>query len=288
LTMTVMQVLIMRCSGQLFALPATMVEQVRTLKPQALETVCQSGEVDWQSNRYPLHDLRDLLAFAGQVHEPQAFTPIVLVRGGSQRAAIRIDELVAHEEVVIKEIGSQLANVSGVVGAAVRGGGEIVLILNPIRLTQQRPLPASLRQPQVPAQAPVAAEEEETGAAATVLIVDDSLTVRKITGRVLAKKGYRILEARDGVEALECLEGNRPELVLLDAEMPRMDGFEVLRRMRGDPLWQSLPVMMITSRTAEKHRNHAMELGASAFLGKPFEEQQLLNQVAELIEKAAA
>ncbi|UCH47733.1 MAG: Hpt domain-containing protein [Betaproteobacteria bacterium] len=282
LSMTVMQVLVMRCGGQFFAVPAMMVEQVRTLKPQALETVCQAGLVDWQSHRYPLHNLRELLGFAEASHEAQAFTPVVLLRGGAQRIAIRIDELVTHEEVVIKEIGSQLVSVSGMLGAAVRGGGEIVLILNPIRLAQEEPVPMPLRRRES------VATVDKAPAIATVLVVDDSLTVRKITNRVLSRNGYRVLEARDGVEALESLENDRPQIVLLDAEMPRMDGFEVLRRMRSDPNWRELPVMMITSRTAEKHRNHAMQLGASAFLGKPFEEQQLLARVAELIEQAAA
>ncbi len=282
LTMTVIQVLMMRCAGQLFAVPAMMVEQVRTLKPQALDTVCAAGVVEWQSHRYPLHDLHDLLGLEKESHEAQAFTPIVLLRGGAQRSAIRIDELVAHEEVVIKEIGNQLESVPGMLGGAVRGGGEIVLILNPIRLAQEEPVPVPLRRRETVVAA------DKTPSIATVLIVDDSLTVRKITSRVLSRNGYRVLEARDGVEALENLENERPQIVLLDAEMPRMDGFEVLRRMRSDPHWQQLPVIMITSRTAEKHRNHAMQLGASAFLGKPFEEQQLLARVAELIEQAAA
>jgi chemosensory pili system protein ChpA (sensor histidine kinase/response regulator) len=273
----VMQALVVRCAGQLFALPAMMVEQVRTLKPQALERVVGSGQVDWQANRYPLHDLRELLEIGTQPRAAQAFTPIALVRGGTQRAAIRVDELVAHEEVVMKDIGGQLAGVTGIVGAAVRGSGELVLILNPVRLAQRQPV-----MPPQPVPAPVAADAP----LATVLVVDDSLTVRKITGRVLARRGYRVIEARDGLEALDRLAVDRPGVVLLDVEMPRMDGFEVLRRMRSDPRWRALPVMMVTSRTADKHRNFAFELGASAFLGKPFEEQELLAQVAELLEGA--
>ncbi len=278
LTMTVMQTLVVRCAGHLLALPAMMVEQVRTLKPRVLQQVCEAGHVDWQSNRYPLYDLRELLAVGAGPVEPQPFTPIALVRGGAQRAAIRVDELVGHEEVVMKDLGTQLSGITGIAGAAVRGSGDIVLILNPIRLTQ--------RLPAVPAQ-PRAAEVAAP-AGASVLVVDDSLTVRKITGRVLARNGYRVMEARDGLEALERLAEEAPALVLLDIEMPRMDGFEVLRRLRGDARWIGLPVMMITSRTADKHRNYAMELGASAFLGKPFEEQELLAQVAELVARERA
>lgn len=281
LTMTVMQALVVRCAGQLFALPAMMVEQVRTLKPNLLERVLQSGDLDWQANRYPLHDLRELLALAPQARAPQAFTPVALVRSGVQRAAIRIDELVAHEEVVMKDLGRQLARVTGIVGAAVRGSGEIVLIINPMSLVQRRP------QALTPLP-PVSEVADRARDVASVLVVDDSMTVRKITSRVLSRKGYRVIEARDGLEALDRLAVEQPVLVLLDIEMPRMDGFEVLKRMRGDPRWRSMPVMMITSRTAEKHRKQAMELGADAFLGKPFEEQELLAQVAELTERERA
>jgi chemosensory pili system protein ChpA (sensor histidine kinase/response regulator) len=117
----------------------------------------------------------------------------------------------------------------------------------------------------------------------TVMVVDDSATVRKITARVLSRRGYRVTEARDGIEALEMLQAGTPGAMLLDIEMPRMDGFELLRRVRGDARWRELPVIMITSRTADKHREMAMQLGADLFLGKPFEEQDLLAQVARVL-----
>ena len=122
----------------------------------------------------------------------------------------------------------------------------------------------------------------------TVLVVDDSATVRKITGRVLSRQGYEVLEARDGIEALEKLQNATPGVMLLDVEMPRMDGFELLRRIREDGRWKRLPIIMITSRTADKHRQMAMELGATRFLGKPFEEQDLLAQVATVITNVTA
>jgi chemosensory pili system protein ChpA (sensor histidine kinase/response regulator) len=114
------------------------------------------------------------------------------------------------------------------------------------------------------------------------MVVDDSLTVRKITSRFLLREGFRVVTARDGVEALEMLEEEIPAVMLLDIEMPRMDGFEVARSVRAGSLTRDLPIIMITSRTAEKHRGHAMELGVDAYLGKPYQEEELLAEINRL------
>jgi chemosensory pili system protein ChpA (sensor histidine kinase/response regulator) len=119
--------------------------------------------------------------------------------------------------------------------------------------------------------------------AALVMVVDDSLTVRKITGRLLEREGYRVLTAKDGVDALEQLRGERPAVMLVDIEMPRMDGFDLTRNVRGDPRTMDIPIIMISSRTAPKHRSRASELGVNAFLGKPYEEAELLQQIATLV-----
>jgi len=114
-----------------------------------------------------------------------------------------------------------------------------------------------------------------------VLVVDDSLTVRKITTRLLTREGFRVDSAKDGVDALEKMHDLVPDVVLLDVEMPRMDGFELARVMRADPRLKTVPIIMITSRTADKHRNHARDIGVDVYLGKPYQEQQLLSHIAE-------
>ncbi len=281
LMVAVMQALLVRCGGQLFALPTLMVEQVRTVGAQSLARLQELGRVDWRGRAFPLRDLRALLAMEGEARRVQRNTPLALVRGGAQCVAVQVDEIVGHEEVVVKNIGAQVARVTGITGAAVRGSGEIVLILDPVQLAQRSaaPRPATQR-------AGERLSEADMLAVSTVLVVDDSATVRKITSRILARQGYKVLEARDGIEALEKLQGGLPAVMLLDVEMPRMDGFELLRRIRDDSRWRELPVIMITSRTAEKHRKVAMDLGANLFLGKPFEEQDLLAQVARVTAKA--
>ena len=281
LMVAVMQALLVRCGGQLFALPTLMVEQVRTVGAQSLARIQELGRVDWRGRAFAVRDLRTLLAMEGEAQRVQRNTPLALVRGGAQRIAVQVDEIVGHEEVVVKNIGAQVARVTGITGAAMRGSGEIVLILDPVQLSQRSAAarPTTQRAGERPS-------ETDMAAASTVLVVDDSATVRKITSRILARQGYKVLEARDGIEALEKLQEGLPAVVLLDVEMPRMDGFELLRRIRDDSRWRELPVIMITSRTAEKHRKVAMDLGANLFLGKPFEEQDLLAQVARVTAKA--
>jgi len=161
-----------------------------------------------------------------------------------------------------------------------------VLILNPVQLVHREALAepeVSVSQPVAPAHVvkpaqpvePAHAVQQKTGAA-LVMVVDDSLTVRKITGRMLAREGYEVASAKDGVDALQQLQDMKPQCILLDVEMPRMDGFEFARNVRADEATKSIPIIMITSRTADKHRNHALELGVNEYMGKPYQEEQLL------------
>jgi chemosensory pili system protein ChpA (sensor histidine kinase/response regulator) len=163
----------------------------------------------------------------------------------------------------------------GIAGATVLGSGEIVLILNPLLLPAHG-------LPPVPAQAEAVAEPAHR---ASIMVVDDSLTVRRVTQRLLEREGYRVLLAKDGVEALEQLQApeTRPDLMLVDIEMPRMDGFDLTRNVRGNEATQGIPIIMITSRTADKHRNYALGLGVDAYFGKPFQEEVLLAAIGGLL-----
>jgi len=178
--------------------------------------------------------------------------------------------LEGNHEAVVKNIGPQLARIAGISGATVLGDGRVALIINPFQLAERAP------------QLPVEQEREATELAPLVLVVDDSLTVRKITTRFLQREGYRVSTARDGIEALEMLEDEMPAVMLLDIEMPRMDGFEVVRHVRAEATTRDLPIIMITSRTADKHRHHALETGADAYMGKPYQEDELLAEIQRL------
>ncbi len=276
LTLAVTQVLMIRCGEAIYALPAAMVEQVRQVKTAEMEELYRSRLIQWQGKQYPLHYLPQLLNATAPAGENQARNSVLLLRSGEARMALHIDELLGNQEAVVKNIGPQLARLPGIAGATVRGDGRVVLILNPLQISQS-----------VFVSAPFKSDAELPRKLPLVMVVDDSLTVRKITTRMLTRAGYEVVTAKDGVDALEQLNDISPTVMLLDVEMPRMDGFELTKRLRQDSKTKELPIIMITSRTADKHRDHAMQLGVNAYLGKPYQEEELLSRIADFVKAVA-
>jgi chemosensory pili system protein ChpA (sensor histidine kinase/response regulator) len=277
LTLAVTQVVLVASGTRTHALPAVLVEQVLQVREADLDAAFAAGTIAVHGENVPLHYLPALL------HEPggamgQRSSPVLVLRSGNTRVAVRVDEVLGNREVVIKNIGPQLARMPGIAGATVLGSGEIVLILDPVQLAGSGARPG--RVAETPAPAPAAR-------VATIMVVDDSLTVRKVTQRLLEREGYRVLLAKDGVDALEQMQATRPDLMLVDIEMPRMDGFDLTRHVRGDTATAALPIIMITSRTADKHRNYALGLGVDAYFGKPYQEDALLAAITGLLEARA-
>jgi Chemotaxis protein histidine kinase and related kinases len=285
LTLAVAQALLVRVGGRMYAIPSVMVEQVMELKEAAVEQIRADGAAEWLGNRYPYHFLPRLLGDTHSMPEQQRRYSLLLLRAGTQRVSVQVDELRGNQEVVIKNIGPQLARVIGIAGATVLGGGEVVLILNPIALASRE-----IRALSAQAAAPAAPQPEAPAAPhlPTVMVVDDSLTVRKIAGRLLSREGYHVLTAKDGVDALEQLLEVVPDVMLVDIEMPRMDGFDLTRNVRADARLKDIPIIMITSRTADKHRNYAKEIGVNHYLGKPYQEDELLGLIAGYTRQATA
>ncbi|MDR2187607.1 MAG: Hpt domain-containing protein [Azonexus sp.] len=281
LTLAVTQTVLVRTGPQIYAIPSTMIEQVLELKDKQLAAIQEKGEAEWQGHHYPLHFLSHLLGVVDAQPEVHRRYWVLLLRSGSQRVAVQIDELQGNQEVVVKNIGAQLARVVGIAGATVLGDGRVVLILNPVALAGRGTVAQF-----VPAQPAVAETVEVRHRLPTVMVVDDSLTVRKITSRLLTREGYQVMLAKDGVDALEQLVDDLPDVILSDIEMPRMDGFDFVRNVRADERLRDLPIIMITSRTADKHRNYAFEIGANHYLGKPYDENELLALVAGYCKKA--
>ncbi|MEW5942941.1 MAG: Hpt domain-containing protein [Pseudomonadota bacterium] len=277
-TLAVTQVVLVRAGNATYAIPAPMVDQVQELKPNALAEAYRQNEIRWQGKRYPLFHLPRLLGNQEQAPAAQLRTPVMLLHSGAQLAAIHVDELAGNREVVAKDIGPQLARVAGVAGATVLGDGRVVLIINPVQLAHRQELP-------VAAASGIPLEMKPAAAAPLVMVVDDSLTVRKITSRLLAREGYQVVTAKDGVDALQLLQDASPAIMLVDIEMPRMDGFELTKNVRGNPRTAQTPIIMITSRIAEKHRNHALELGVNEYLGKPYQEEELLGHIERLVKQ---
>ena len=275
LTTAVTQTVLVKAGARTYALPGVMVEQVQQLRAEQLAKLRAVGHVEWAGRRYPYAYLPELLGEPGAPERAERrYAPVLLLRSGAESVALLVDEMIGNQEVVVKNLGPQLARVPGVSSITVLGSGETVLVLNPVALVKRpRPTPAPGYQ-QVPA---------AEAARPRVMVVDDSLTVRKITGRLLEREGYEVVTAKDGVEALERLSQARPDVMLIDIEMPRMDGFDLTRNLRADPRLAKIPVIMITSRTADKHRAYAQELGVNVFLGKPYREDELLGHIAGFV-----
>jgi chemosensory pili system protein ChpA (sensor histidine kinase/response regulator) len=271
LTLAVTKTLMVRAANEIYAIPATMISQVQQLKPSGLEAIYQTKQMVWQGKNYPLYYLPRLLG--DETTEPVScpYNAFLLLHSGENRIALHVDELIGNQEVVVKNIGPQLARLPGIAGATVTGNGAVTLIINPIVFAQQIKL--SLNAIKADVVIPPVRKVP------MVMVVDDSLTVRKITSRLLTRLGYQVVTAKDGVDAMEQLVDLSPAVMLLDVEMPRMDGFELTKRLRQDSKTKELPIIMITSRTADKHHNYALEIGVNEYLGKPFQEEELLGHI---------
>ncbi|SFK50966.1 Hpt domain-containing protein [Azotobacter beijerinckii] len=293
-TVSVNRALMVLAGEDLYAVPLNTIEGIVRVAPHELEALyarraggqAEQAGLEYAGKRYELRYLGELLdngqqpKLAGQ-HMP---LPVILMRSSEQAVAVQVDGLAGSREIVVKSLGPQFAVVPGISGATILGDGRVVVILDLLATLRERL--ASL-QPSAPSQlqAPAEAEKERP---LLVLVVDDSVTVRKVTGRLLERHGMDCMTAKDGVDALAQLQERRPDLMLLDIEMPRMDGFEVATRVRHDERLKDLPIIMITSRTGEKHRERALGLGVDEYLGKPYQEALLLEAIHRLVKEPEA
>ena len=295
LTTAVTQVVMLRCGTATVAVPSNLVEIVRRAKPTEVAAAYDSGTYRFGEQDLPFFWLGALLQLSGRGNETGRSLPLVVIRSAQQRVVLHVDEVLGNQEVVVKNLGPQLSRVPGLAGMTLLASGAVALIYNPVALAtvygeaaRAQMVAAAVEQQQAAEQParPQVLVSPTVSAQPLVLVVDDSLTVRRVTQRLLAREGYRVALAKDGLEALEVLTGERPSVVLSDIEMPRMDGFDLLRNIRGDKGLRELPVIMITSRIAQKHRDFAAELGANHYLGKPYSEEELLALVRRYVSEA--
>ncbi|MFC4343432.1 hybrid sensor histidine kinase/response regulator [Cupriavidus numazuensis] len=302
LTTAITQVLVVILGGRMYAMPSGMIDQVQQLRTQALLDAYNQGHIAVAGHDVPFYYFGALLEENAASPSGRKYSPVVIVRSGTERVAVHVDEVVGNREVVVKHIGPHLARLEGIAGATTMGDGEIVLIYNPVVLAQRfervrgEAAPAAA-QPEAAQPLGAVAELDGSGATTpvhglvmqpTVMVVDDSLTVRKAAHRLLTRAGYEVLLARDGVDALKQLQDVMPDAMLVDIEMPHMDGFDLTRNVRADSRTAHMPLVMITSRTAEKHRRYAQEIGVDVYLGKPYNEDELLGTLQRLIGARAA
>ncbi|MCC4598052.1 Hpt domain-containing protein [Xanthomonas campestris pv. phormiicola] len=272
-TLAVTQAVFVQIGETTFAVPVASVSGIGRISRERFEAA--NGGYHYSGEEFALHDLGSLVGQAPARAEGQAQVPLLLVRAGDLRAAVAIDQVLGNREIVVKPVGLQIASVPGIYGATITGDGRVVVILDVAPLVRRY-----LAQPARPVLEATPAAQRRVP---LVMVVDDSLTMRKVTGRVLERHNFDVIAARDGVEALERLEERVPDLMLLDIEMPRMDGYELATAMRADPRYASVPIVMITSRSGEKHRQRAFEIGVQRYLGKPYQELDLMRNVYDLL-----
>ena len=275
-TVSVNRALMVQCGEDQYAIPLNTIEGMVRVLPSELETRYQLDppRYEYAGQGYELCYLGEVLktSVRPRLLGQNLPLPVLLVQCNERHIAVQVDAMAGTREIVVKSLGPQFSAVQGLSGATILGDGRVVLILDllaPLRAMQVR----------LPAQA-ATSPEAEPQRSMLVLVVDDSVTVRKVTSRLLERHGMSVLTAKDGVDAMQLLEEHMPDLMLLDIEMPRMDGFEVATQVRNDPRLQHLPIIMITSRTGQKHRDRAMAIGVNDYLGKPYQESVLLDSIA--------
>jgi chemosensory pili system protein ChpA (sensor histidine kinase/response regulator) len=275
-TLAITQALIVRVHDEFYALPVATVEGVARLPASEIRQHLAEEQptFEYGGHVYRFQHLGGFLGSGASVlPETDAAMPVILVRAGEHSTALVTDELVGSREIVVKSVGPQVASVRGISGATILGDGRIVIILDMGALVRSewrsRTADVSVR----------STRDDRIFA----MVVDDSITVRRVTQRLLERNGMRVITAKDGVDAMALLQEHTPDVILLDIEMPRMDGYEVASHVRNDPRLADIPLIMITSRVGDKHRARAIELGVDDYLGKPYQESQLLDAIEPLV-----
>jgi chemotaxis protein histidine kinase CheA/ActR/RegA family two-component response regulator len=284
-TVSMNRALLVGAGGETLAVPLDSIEGIVRVSPYELEEYYGDSAIDFMyaGQRYDFRYLGSLVNGS----EPQysadivGALPVLLVRSGDKLVAFQVDRLLGSREIVVKSLGPQLSNIEGISGATVLGDGSVVMITDLAALARNAAkwsidgVSSLIAQP---------AERDCT----LVMVVDDSVTVRKVTTRLLERQGFEVITAKDGLDAIEKLEGITPDIMLLDIEMPRLDGFEVVTRVRHEERLASMPIVMISSRTGDKHRERAIGLGANGFLGKPYQDSHLISTISEFLPDKAA
>jgi chemosensory pili system protein ChpA (sensor histidine kinase/response regulator) len=283
LTLAINQALLVSTTDDVFAIPLASIEGVVRITGLELQRFYDSDNSHYEFNgiEYELKHLGGMLTGnQGDYSKQLQLFPVLLVHVGDKHFALHVDDLLGRREIVVKPVGLQIGSVRGIAGATILADGRVVLILEMSALV----VADSLFKEHVPVAEeaePVIVDERKT-----IMVVDDSITIRKVTERMLSRYGIDVILAKDGVDATNLLQERMPDLMLLDIEMPRMDGFEVASFVRNDDRLKNLPIIMITSRTGSKHKDKAMAIGVNKYLGKPFQEDDLVGNINEILHTA--
>ena len=284
LTLSISQALMLRVSEQMFAVPLSSVVNILEVPVEQLNSISLGHKplLNYQDQVYPFMHLAVRLGIPPQPPSGRK-VPVLLARSGGRLVAIQVDGLAGTREIVIKPLGAQLAGIEGLGGATILGDGSVVLILDIPGLWITEEGMRVMHESQAEAGLSMLEPAAPVHVRAVVMVVDDSITVRKVTQRHLQKRGIDVLLAKDGVEALELLRDQVPDVMLVDIEMPRMDGYELTSRVRSEARLKQIPIIMITSRAGDKHRDKAFALGVNAYMTKPYQEDELFAKISSLL-----
>jgi chemosensory pili system protein ChpA (sensor histidine kinase/response regulator) len=275
-TLSINQAILVRTGEEIYAIPLMNIEGITRLEvQQVLEYYQQDNpEIEYAGQQFVLHNLAKLVD-TGLVFKPSGDNeklPIIFGRAGDVRVALHVDEIIGNREIVVKSLGKQLSQVKALSGASILADGSVVLILDINGLVRHGAASAVkvVYQPQ---------DGRLSNKRDIVMVVDDSITMRRVASKLLERHNYQVITAKDGVDALAQLQDLRPDVMLLDIEMPRMDGFELATHMQNEENFSRIPIIMITSRTGEKHRDRAFEIGVNNYMGKPYQEDELIENI---------
>ena len=281
-TLSINQAILVQTGDETYAIPLINIEGITRLETYKLVEYYQGDnpELEFAGQKFALHYLSHLVGAGAQfgVEDEQFKQPVILIRSGDVRVALHVDEVLGNREIVVKALGKQLSQVKGLAGASILADGSIVLILDVNGLVRHSTAGA-VKVVYRTEQQPQAVAASRNHMKNTVMVVDDSITMRRVASKLLERHNFEVVTAKDGVDALAQLEDVRPDVMLLDIEMPRMDGYELASHMQNEEQYSKIPIIMITSRTGEKHRDRALEIGVTNYMGKPYQEDELINNI---------
>ena len=283
-TLSVNQAILVEVGEESYAIPLNNVEGISRVSHQELSDLynLEAPSYQYADQNYELHYLAPLLEIKKKYKfvDSTEKLPIILARSGETRIALHVDKIVGNREIVVKSLGKQLSQVKSLSGASILGDGRIVFILDVSGLVSHG-INKNFDISQISDDVSFGAIEENP----TIMVVDDSITMRRVAQKLLGRNNFEVITAKDGIDALSQLgEHNLPDVMLLDIEMPRMDGFELATHMKNDEGLNKIPIIMVTYRTGDKHRNHAKNIGVERYMGKPYQEAELLENINQLLE----
>ena len=281
-TLALTQAIIVQVADHRYAIPASGVQGLIRMNINEFRRRILEGDLgyDYAGEQYQIQELNKLLSVDSEAMIEGNQVPLVMIKSGDQGVALRVDQTYGGREIVVKSVGTQVASVPGIFGATILGDGAVVLILDIIPM--HRAYVQKLER--MEAEGVQVVEEVEEDRLTTIMVVDDSITMRRAGERMLTRNDFEVMTAKDGLDALNKLQEQKPDLMLLDIEMPRMDGFELATNMKASDKFKDIPIIMITSRTGQKHKDRAKEIGVERYLGKPYQELELLDNIKDLLQ----